>query len=495
MVSEASHPSTQSGPTPGFATRVTYGIGAAAYGIKDGGFNYFLLMFYGTVVGLEPGLVGLAIFIALVLDALSDPMVGYISDNWHSRWGRRHPFMYAAAIPVAISYFALWNPPDWSQTGLFVYLVILAVLIRTFITLYETPSSSLLAELSADYDERTRLISYRQLFGWVSGAAMSTLMYGVLLVSTSDYPIGSLNRDGYALYGVIASLLMFTAIVVSSLGTHQYIPHLPPAPPRRSLKIRHVFGEIYDTLADRSFTALFVAALFGSIASGMTASLHYLMYHYFWGFSREQIFFTTLLVPLSAIGGFLLAPRVARWFGKRRAVIGLGVIAFTAVPVLIWLRTAGQLPANGDAALFPLVATVSYIDLALVIAVQAIFGSMIADLVEHSELKTGRRSEGLFFAAVTFTRKATHGLGTLAAGIVLSLVAFPRQAAPADVPPDTLWTLGAIYAPVIFALNIAMIIAVSFYRIERGDHEANVAALAARKQLPAERVSTLAAEA
>ena len=77
-------------------------------------------MFYGTVVGLEPGLVDLAILIALVVDAISDPLVGYWSDNFRSRWGRRHPFMYAAALPVALSYFLLWNPPDWGQTGMLV---------------------------------------------------------------------------------------------------------------------------------------------------------------------------------------------------------------------------------------------------------------------------------------------------------------------------------------------------------------------------------------
>ena len=105
-----------------------------AYGIKDNGFAYFLLLFYGSVVGLEPALAGTALLIALIFDAFSDPIVGYWSDNTHSRWGRRHPFMYAAAIPVALCYSLLWQPPDWDDGALFLYLVILAVLIRTLIT-------------------------------------------------------------------------------------------------------------------------------------------------------------------------------------------------------------------------------------------------------------------------------------------------------------------------------------------------------------------------
>ena len=164
----------------------------------------------------------LAIFIALAFDALSDPLVGYWSDNFRSKWGRRHPFMYAAALPVALSYFALWNPPDWGQTGLFLYLTGLAVLIRTFITFYETPSSALIPELTSDYEERTSLQSYRLLFGWVGGALMSIIMFGALMTGEA----GMMDPDAYATYGIIGSALMLAAILVSAIGTHHRIPYL-----------------------------------------------------------------------------------------------------------------------------------------------------------------------------------------------------------------------------------------------------------------------------
>ena len=125
-----------------------YGFGAAAYGVKNNGFDYFLMIFYGQVLGVDTRLIGLALLISLVFDALSDPLVGYLSDNWRSKWGRRHPFMYAAALPVAASYFLLWNPPAFSETGLFIYVTLLSIFIRTLITFYETPSSALTAELT-----------------------------------------------------------------------------------------------------------------------------------------------------------------------------------------------------------------------------------------------------------------------------------------------------------------------------------------------------------
>ena len=159
-------------------TKIAYGFGSVAYGVKDNGFDYFLLLFYSQVVGLDARLVGVALTAALIIDAVSDPLVGYWSDNLRSRWGRRHPFMYASAIPVAASYFFLWNPPlEWSQSELFVYLVVLSVVIRTCITLYETPSSALAPELTEDYVQRSSLLSFRYYFGWTGGNSMSVLMF------------------------------------------------------------------------------------------------------------------------------------------------------------------------------------------------------------------------------------------------------------------------------------------------------------------------------
>ena len=76
-----------------FPTKLAYGFGAVAYGVKNNGFDYFLLLFYSQVMGVDAPLVGLALLIALLFDAFSDPVVGYLSDNTHSKWGRRHPWM------------------------------------------------------------------------------------------------------------------------------------------------------------------------------------------------------------------------------------------------------------------------------------------------------------------------------------------------------------------------------------------------------------------
>lgn len=465
-------------PAPTLGLKIAHGFGASALGIKEGGFNYFLLLFYGTVVGLEPGLVGLAILIALIFDAISDPIMGYWSDNFRSRLGRRHPFMYAAAIPVGLSYFLLWNPPDWGQTGLFLYLTLLAIAIRTFITAYETPSSALLPELSRDYEERTSLQAFRLFFGWAGGNLMSVIMFGVLLTG----PLGMRDREGYETYGVIASIVIFLAIVLSTMATHHRIPTLSqPVARTEPFRFGRVFREMYEVLSEKSFIALFVATIIFSVALGLNTSLAFLMLNYFWGFSEAQIFIWTATVFFSAGLALVIAPIIGRKLGKKRATITLGLFAFTIQPAPYLLRLAGLMPENGDPILFPILLAVNLIDLALIIAVQMLSYAMIADLVESNQLKTGRRNEGVYYAAMTFTRKSTQGLGVLSAGLVLSLIAFPQGADPSEVSANTLWWLGAAYAPSLLILWMAALCVLSRYKIDKAQHEANLAALAERQ--------------
>lgn len=466
-------------------TKLAYGFGSIAYGVKDNGFSYFLLLFYSQVIGVDAGLVGLAITTALIIDAISDPIVGYWSDNFRHRWGRRHLFMYASAVPVALSYMMLWHPPvGWSDGALFWYLLLMAALIRTFITFYETPSSALAAELSQNYDERSSLLSYRFYFGWTGGNLMSVLMFTLIFPAfvTATIENGQFNRDSYELYSYIGAALIFIAILVSALGTHSRIIHLKPPPPKRTLTLGQIFREIFETLANRSFGALFIATVFGSIAAGLSAALAFYILSYFWSFTAAQSGAITLGVFLSAIIGALMAPVVTRTIGKKRGAIIIGLIAFIGSPVPIVLRLMGLLPENGDPFVFWFVFITSIIDVGLIICFQILSSSMIADLVEDAELRTGRRSEGIFFAAVTFIRKIVTGLGVMMATLVLWLAEFPDAARPDQVPADTIWRLGAYFTPIILGLWLAMMAAMATYRLERTGHEENLRRLADKRE-------------
>ena len=459
-------------------TKAAYGFGSVAYGVKNNGFDYFFLLFYSQVLGVDAGLVGLALTLALVVDAFSDPLIGYLSDNTHTRWGRRHPFMYVAALPVSISYFFIWNPPTSLEGNeLFLYIVVLAVFVRTLITMYEVPSSALVAEMTEDYDDRTSMLSYRYFFGWSGGTLMATFALAFLLVPTPEIPNGMFNVKGFNDMGLVASCVILLAILTSALGTHGFIPNLKEPPPKARITLKRIYGDLLETLSTRSFLALFLAALFGAIATGVGAGLNYYLNSFFWGFTNQQISMLSLSVVLSAVLGFVFAPMISRRFGKKTGAILVGVIAFTIAPSTVFLRLLGVMPENGDPLLFPIVLFITIFDVGLIISFQTLMSSMIADLVEDSERQTSRRSEGVFFAAVTFTRKLVQGIGVVSATIILSIAQFPKGVMPGNVPEDALFTLGALYAPTVFVLWMVMIWCMSMYGIDRKQHEDNLRAL------------------
>lgn len=456
------------------STLFYYGVGSVAFGIKDNGFSFFLLLYYNQVLGLPSKLASLAIFVALLFDAISDPIVGNISDRLHSRWGRRHPFMYASALPVAVSYYFLWNPPALDQTGLFLYLLATAVFVRTMITFYEIPSTALAPELSPDYDERTKLAAVRHFFGWVGGIGIAVAAYLVLLVPTADHPTGQLNPEGYRSYGMLAAALMFVAILVSAAGTHRHIPHLMAPPPKRRLSLAATLRETRETLRNRSFFALFGFGIFAAMAGGLAAAMHIYLTTFFWELSAAQL---GVLVPsgfVSALLALALAPALARRLGKKRAAIGLSLSAATAGPIPILLRFAGVMPANGSDALMGCLIVFNIVEVMLIIASTTLVSAMMADVVEESELVTGRRSEGIFFAARSFIAKSLGGLGVIGGTVILGVVAFPDGAQPGEIAPEIIRRLGMVYAPTVVGLHLAALACLLRYTISREQHAENL---------------------
>jgi Na+/melibiose symporter-like transporter len=200
-------------------THINYSIGTMAPSALIVFSRSFLLFFYSQVVGLDAWLAGIALTIGRVWDAVADPLMGAISDRTRSRWGRRRPYIVLGALPLALSYVALWVPPlGWSQASLFVYLVATDILFNTLVTVVVIPYTSLGAELSTDYHERTRVTAIRVLFyqvGWFMGAV--GVRVNQMLLDAAHQVGGAWAtvlsfRDGYAMCAVV-----FGAITVASL--------------------------------------------------------------------------------------------------------------------------------------------------------------------------------------------------------------------------------------------------------------------------------------
>ena len=457
------------------STKLYYGFGAVANGAKSNGFNYLLLFYYSQVVGLRADLVSLGILIALVFDAISDPLVGYISDNTHSRLGRRHPYMYAAGLPVALAYYFLWSPPAWDQTGLFLYFVCMAVLIRTLITFYEIPATALVAELTDDYDQRTEMMSFRYFFGWWGGLTMAVMNYLVFLPEEKG---GLEYVQGWSNYGLAASFVIFISIYVSTIGTHKHIPHLRKPPTNEPFSFTKTKKEIKETLSNRSFLALFVSALLQAVAAGVSTSLSIYFSRHFWELTTTQIGYMNIPYFFSAFIALMLAPRVSRWLGKKKGGMTVLGLAFAMAPMPYILRVFGFFPENGTDTLFWTLVVFNTVEVTLIIMSSSLIAAMIADVVEDSEVKTGRRSEGIFFAANSFAQKAVNGLGVVVAGQILAIIQFPTKAKPGQVPKETLFDLAYLYVPTLLFFYLFALAVLSVYKINREDHSENLKKLA-----------------
>ena len=474
----------------GTASKLFYGFGSVAFGVKDNGFSYLLLLFYNQVVGLPATQVGLALMIALVFDAVIDPMIGQFSDTLRTRWGRRHPLMYAAALPMAVCYLALWNPPHWDHKALFWYLLGMAILIRGIVSFYEVPSAALAAEFSTSYDERSVLLSYRYFFAWVGGLAINLLAFAVLLAPDATHKVGQLNPVGYAKYGVVASIVIFVSIVVSTAGTHKQIPYLMAPPPKRRLTLPQVVGEMGHSLNNRSFLFLMAAGVTAAMATGLGASLNNYFNTFFWGFTARQISLLTLGVVLSAIIALPVAPLLSRGLGKRATAIGFTILSVVVGLGPLFLRVAGLMPPNGSPVLLGILLCTSIITTTFIIIASTMGASMVADVVEAAELKTGRRSEGLFFAASAFIAKSVSGFGILAASLLINAIHLHPGVNPAAVSPTVTRNLALVYAPTIIALHAIGLTLLLGYKINRASHQETLRQLAAEAEEAAHPIMT-----
>jgi glycoside/pentoside/hexuronide:cation symporter, GPH family len=461
-------------PPLSLATKLLYAVGSVANAVKLRTLSTFLMLFYNQVVGLPPQTVTFVLMVALVFDAIVDPLVGQISDNFKSPLGRRHPFMYAAAIPVSVAFFLLWNPPQGLSDGQMVgYLLACLLTVRLFDTFFELPHSTLAPELAKDYDERTKLISLRMLFAVVGGLGMTLLAYQVFLKENPDGGGGVLARDGYLAFSITAALLIFTCIVVSTAGTQNQIPYLRAAP-NRKITFKAMAKEVAATLNNRAFVVAALTGMFIAVAAGARNGLEIYFGLYFWELTQAQLAGLVTVGVVGSASGVLVAPRVAKRLGKKHGAIAMFASALAVGISPVVFRLFGLMPPNGTGLLYGLLAVETLVNTALAAGTGVLLVSMTADVIEDAEVKTGRRSEGLLMSADNLFKKMVSGVGVFIAGSVLAFIHFPDNAKRGQVDPEIIQSLGLIYIPTVTALYGLGILALCAFNIDKAKHEDNL---------------------
>lgn len=489
--SEAPERHEHAAATLSLGTKLTYGFGQMAEGIKQGAFAVFLFFYYVQVLGLSGTYAGLALGIALMFDAVTDPLAGSVSDNWRSRLGRRHPFMYAAALPLGLCFFGLFFPPDLSGFPLFLWLLVFAVLTRGAMTLYHVPHIALGAELTSNFHERTTVVAYRQFFSTFGMLSAFAIGFGIFFRETPEYVHGQFNVGAYGPFAFCMAVLMTLSVLISAWGTRSHIARLPkpvgPAPEQK-LSLAGVLARMGEeaalALQNRSFRWLFTGVLIVFMMVGVDNALNLHMNTYFWELSsRENIAFFAAY-PLGVMIGALFARRLNQRFDKKPSIV-FGTAWWAVCQIVpVVLRLLGWFPENGTPELVTTLVAVKFLQGMGVVQALITFGSMVADIVDEHELLTGRRQEGIFFASVSFSGKFTSGIGSVVGGAALDLIDWPLGAdirTAADVPPETLMWLGLIYGPIVSGFAVVSVWCYSRHHLDRQRHAAIVRDLERRR--------------
>ena len=458
--------------------RLAFASSGIAQGLINNGISYFLLLYYSQVLGLESAMAGLALMIALIFDAMSDPLIGQWSDRLRHRLGRRHPFLYVSIVPVSVSYYLLWAAPELSQTGLFFYLLIMVVTLRISLTAHVVPFNALLPELAPDYEERTMLMNSSYSAMWFFMTIMGIAMYSYWLADGPEYQdgLGVLRKEGYIDAAFITAILIFITLSYSAQVTRKYIPTLS-RPPAQVHSLVVLIKQAGDTLKDKNFAVIALSGIFHACAIGTASALWVYMQPYFWGFDSGQISLMLVGNLFSALLAFSILPFLMRGREKKPILITTSVIAlFTnCLPVLLSLYDL--FPAVGTQLLFYTMFVTGIFQVTLLVITSSLTGSVLADVVDARSVHTGRREEGLLFSVQSFMGKVATGIGVSMAGMILTLVAFPTDVLDADLGADVASNLGRLYACALGFFFTLSIVTLLFFSLDRVAHEKNIALL------------------
>ncbi len=391
-----------------------YGAGNFAFALLGLVVAVNLQFFYTDYVGLSAGLVSWSLLFARMFDAVTDPVMGYLSDRTNTRFGRRRPYFLLAALPLGIAFYYLFTPPvvadaTESQGYLLFYLMSLYIATYFIWTVGAIPYYSLGAELSDDYHERVRIIAVRE--AW----ALAGLLVATILPAYLIHVYG--GRDGYSFMGGIlgggtALFLIVSGVVVRERPEFQGRPPMNP------------YAGWLATLRNPHFRALVLAFVCSGIAGAVPAVLVIYVSVYIigtpdWWANAVPGWLPTwsyylLVYFTSAVFSLPIWSRISRRIGKR-ATWGTAVALATVTSgACFWLGPG----------------TIGYFTAILVVG-GASFGnylslpsSMVADLIDYDEMNTGRRREGSYFAIWAFAQKLGAAVTAFVALQVLEHVGY-----------------------------------------------------------------------
>jgi sugar (glycoside-pentoside-hexuronide) transporter len=444
-----------------FKVKLGYGLSGYCSFIAWTAFSYYGLYFFTDVVGLSAVFAGAMISLGTLWDAITDPVVGGISDNLKCKYGRRRPLIIGVAIPFVIISILMFTNWGFSESSAKVYFVIVILLYYTAQTVLDISSSALGSEMTLDYDERSTLATYKNYFGLLATVAISPTL---VLVA---YFGGFFENPDYGWSCTIAVYMIVALIFITILwrATRGYERHRGDGANKFTIAD---IKELFKNKATRIVAMIFAIGIFSNTIN------YSIQVYYFTNYAQltgGQIASVTMVFGVASIIGAWVCEILMKKYGKKLAwVIGVGSEGIVLAAMVGLFIQPGQLGM-----IYALVILMAIGNA----AVYQVPWAMIPDCVDVTELSTGKRIDGIVFGTVAFLQKASGALGAALLGILLTAIGY----SDAEVQtPETLAGLKNVFGFLVGGLYLVSVIIVFKYPLSKKKHDRVTEAILERKQ-------------
>jgi len=402
------------------ATKIAYGIGDLSGAVTSVVIGFFLTAFLLDVVGLRPGVVGVIFLISQIWDAVIDPPIGILADRTRTRWGRKRPWLLFGAVPFGLAYVLQWVVPPLGQTGLFIYYLAVLLLFKTAFSAVNIPYSALTPALTTDYNERTQLNTYRFSFS-IFGSLLAVTLHPVLVgLGGSDVQRGYLISAG-----VVA---LFTILTV--LAAFRWTYELPSIAAPSNTQPIAMFPQIRECLGNRPFLLVTGIFFFSWLCLALVQN-NLLLYARYAANVESQFAFILFIFQGTAIVFLSVWERISKRWGKQRVYITGALIWTVGLCALFWAPRDVVAPYYAIAFFTGIGAAVAYL----------IPWSMLPDVIEYDQLRTGQRRDGLFYSMFVFLQQVGLSFGLAASNVALEVAGYVTpQAGQVATQPEVVQT-------------------------------------------------------
>ncbi len=409
-----------------FGVKLGYGIGTLGYAIPFQLLSGFFLFYCTTVLGVSGTLTGTLISVSTVWDAMTDPVMGYISDHTHRRilFGRRLFYIFIGAIGLAVVNFLIWRVDPQLRGGdagtvKVIWVGVLLLMLRTFSTVYTTPYLALGAELSSDYNERNAVQSYRTAFFFLGFLFPSVLGMALFFRPSEGYPNGQLNPQAYASLGLTASVITLVCAAVCLILTYKH-RGMDAAPKMKRNPLIGMFKETAEALKCADFRNISLALLFINMAMGIVSAVGMHVFTYTFGFGSRQIALVFGALFATALLAQPVWVAIANRFEKRRALVFCLCVNIAVSALFVVYVITNAWIADHFLMVLPLAILIGF---SMGGSISLPY-SMISDTVDKDAYESGTRKEGVFYGCATFMFKLSQSLSVMFVGTLLDIIRF-----------------------------------------------------------------------